>query len=69
MYVCIYACMYVCMYVCLTVALCDCPMERDRINWAKGRGLSKKSYFPDQANKPGSRHTIGCQAANFALGH
>ena len=32
-------------------------MERDIINWPKGRGLSKKSYFPDCMNKPGSRHT------------
>ena len=43
-------------------------MEGDSINWAQGRGLSKKSYFPDPASKPGSRHTIGCHAANFALG-
>ena len=44
-------------------------MKRDSINWTKGRGLSKESYCPNGMNKPGSRHTIGCYAANFALGH
>ena len=44
-------------------------MERDSINWAKGRDLSKLSHFPDCASKPGSRHTIVCHAANFALGY
>ena len=44
-------------------------MERDSINWAKGRGLSKKSFFPNRASKSGSQHTIGYHAANFALGH
>ena len=43
-------------------------MERNSLNWAKGRGLSKKSYFPDCVSKPGFQHIIGCQAANFALG-
>ena len=36
-------------------------MERDSINWTKGRGLSKKSNFPDHMSILGSRHTIGCQ--------
>ena len=44
-------------------------MERDSINWAKGRGLSMKSYLSECASKPGSRHTIACHVANFALGH
>ena len=44
-------------------------MERDRINWAKGRGLSKKSYFPDRASKYGLWHIIDRHAAKFALGN
>ena len=37
-------------------------MERDSINWAKGRGLSKKSYFPTSVSKP------ECHAASLRLG-
>ena len=44
-------------------------MARDGINWAKMRGLSKKSYFPDRVSKSDTRHIIGCHAANFALGY
>ena len=41
-------------------------MKRDSINWAKERGLSEESYFPNCSSKPGSRHTI--DAVNFAFG-
>ena len=53
---------YVCMFTIgrpVTVSL-----EEDSINWAKGRGLSKKFYFPTaRANM------LGCHADNFTLGH
>ena len=42
-------------------------MERDSVNCTKGRGLWKKSYFPNSTNKPCSRRTAGCRAAIFAL--
>ena len=42
-------------------------MERNSINWAKGRGLSKGSYyFPNCTRKTGLQHIIDCHAANFA---
>ena len=41
--------------------------ERDSLNWAKGRGLSKKSYFSDRTIKLGLRHTFGCNATKLDL--
>ena len=44
-------------------------MERDGINWAKEKGLSIMSYFPNHKSKPSSCHTDGCHAAKFAPEH
>ena len=46
--------MYVCMFT--SHPSVTMSMERDSINLAKGRSLSKEFYFPNQTSKPGSRH-------------
>ena len=42
-------------------------MKKARVNGAKERGLSEKSYFPDRMSKLGSGPTVDCRAANFDL--
>ena len=59
------------MCLCLTVTLCDCVNRKGAVSNGpcRRRGLSKKSYFPNQTSKPGSWHTIACHEAIFALGY
>ena len=67
--------MYACMYV-IKSSIATLPMEQGSADWAKGRNLSGKSYFPDTASKIGSRHNCWrCttvvqrgSAATFTLG-
>ena len=44
------------------------PMGKAYINWAKGKGLSKKFYFPSHTSKPGTRPIVVFHTANFAVG-
>ena len=54
--------------VCM-LSLCDCIHRKGQHQLGQGERSSKKSYFPNRTSKPGPRHTIGCHAADFALGN
>ena len=49
-----------CMYV-YRSPLCDCIHGKNQL------GLGKTSYCPNCVKKPGSQHTVGRHAVNFAL--